>query len=177
MEVNAGEDTPLTIHGLGFTNIVEGPTGPITLTSVVTLDAEDGTMTTLVPNTITQSIIEVTVPSSLSAGIYSLRVQKNQHYSNRTTLLLKPQIKIRVSTCRGNSVTITGQAFSQYLEALDSGTSLSAVDSLNNPVDCTVRSWKDTKITATCNECPSIVTVDSIWGDTLKRSRKLRRRR
>ena len=177
MEVIAGEDTPLTIHGLGFTNTVVGPAGPVILNSVVTLEAKDGTVTTLVPSTINQSLIEVTVPASLNAGIYSLRVQKNQQYSNKTTLLLKPQVMIRLAICRGKSVTVTGDAFSQYLDAHGSGTSFSADDAFNNQVDCTLRSWSDTRITATCNVCPSKVTVDSIWGESVKRSRKMRRRR
>ena len=177
MAVNEGEDTLLVINGLGFTNTVEGPTGLITLTSIVTLEAEDGTITTLAPDTINQSLIEVTIPSSMNAGIYALRVEKNNKYSNKETLLIKPRTVVRMAICRGTGISITGENFSQYLDAVDSGTSLAAVDALNNPVDCTVRSWKNNKITATCNTCPSSVAVDSIWGESIKRSRKMRPRR
>ena len=79
--------------------------------------------------------------------------------------------------CRGTSITIKGTGYSQYFDALDSGTSLVAVDRRGNEVDCTVRSWSDTKITATCSSCPSNVTVNSIWGEDTDRTRALRPRR
>ncbi len=176
MAVIAGGDTPLIIHGLGFTNSVEGPTGPVVLTSVVTLESAAGTVTTIVPDAISQSTIEVTVPSSLSAGIYSLRVQKSYQYSNKTTLLLKPQMEVQRIICRGKGVTILGTGFSQYMDAADSGTSLGASDRSGNEVSCNLRSWDDSRITASCTTCPATIDVQSIWGQGGGRPRVTRAR-
>lgn len=174
--VNAGQDTILTIRGVAFTNNVQGPDGPITLTSNVILEAVDGTITTLIPDKITQSVMDVTIPFWINSGRYNLKAQKASQLSNRTVILLKPQTTINSAICNINgNITITGSAFVDYLKAVDSGTSVNGTFPVttgkgkNMVVTNIIKtgeviSWTNTEIKAVFSSCPSTVGVSSVFG-------------
>lgn len=177
-KVTEGTSAVITAGGNGFTNVVVGIGGDeIGLTSNVVLTSLDGSSVELVPSAITVDSLTVTLPSDLPAGNYDFRVVKADKISNAVNLSVVPAMANQYILCRGTSITIKGTGYSQYFDALDSGTGLVAVDRSGNEVDCTVRSWSDTKITATCSSCPSNVTVNSIWGEDMDRTRALRPRR
>ncbi|MEW6519308.1 MAG: hypothetical protein AB1461_07825 [Thermodesulfobacteriota bacterium] len=161
--ITAGFDTQLTISGAAFTNLVQGPTSPIELTSSVLLIAADGTETTLTPDSITENTMLVTIPASLAAGNYDLAAVKYGKVSNKVNLAVLPAVNIAAATCSNGVVSITGSGFSQYVNATGSGTSVSLPYA---GTDCTVLSWNDTRILAQCSSCERTIDVDSVFGET-----------
>lgn len=160
--VTAGFDTQLTISGAAFTNIVQGPTGPIEITSTISLTAADGSETVLTPDSITEVTIVVTVPATLATGNYALTAVKGPSVSNSVNLAVMPEVKITSASCSNGVVSITGKGFSQYVNASGSGTSVYLTDAVAN---CTVISWTDTTIDAQCGECDPAINVDSVYGE------------
>ncbi len=154
--------TQLTISGAAFTNLVQGPTGPIEITSTISLTAADGSATVLTPDSITESTIVVTIPATLAAGNYALNAVKGTSVSNSVNLAVMPEVKITSASCSNGVVSITGKGFSQYINASGSGTSVSLPDAVAN---CTVLSWTDTTIDAKCGECDPSINVDSVYGE------------
>ena len=176
--VTEGTAAVITASGNGFVNVVAGLEGEeIELTSMVVLTNSEGREFELIPSEITANSLTVALPEDLKAGNYAFRVAKADKMSNAVNLSVVPAMANQNILCRKNSITITGTGYSQYVDALNSGTGLVAVDLRGNEVDCTVRSWTDTKITATCSACPSTVTVNSIWGQDMDRTRSIRPRR
>ncbi|OKY75081.1 MAG: hypothetical protein BM485_10315 [Desulfobulbaceae bacterium DB1] len=173
--VTSGTAATVTATGMGFTNVVIGVGGEeIGVTSKVMLTADDGTFVELIPSAISATSVEVTVPADLAPGNYDFRVVKADKTSNAVNLRVIPAMANQSITCRGTSVTIEGTGYSQHVDALNSGTGLSATDKTGAEVDCAVRTWTDTSISATCSVCPSSVTVNSIWGADNDRVRTLR---
>jgi len=175
-KVTAGTTAVITATGSGFTkNVITTPDGDIVLTSKVVLTPLDGTPVDLVPTVITEDSLTVTLPATLKAGNYDFRVVKADKASNAVHLSVVPAMKNTSIVCSGSNVTITGTGYSQYIDGLNSGAGLVALDKRGKNVPCTVKTWNDTKITATCAVCPSSVSVSSIWGnDTDKTSRATR---
>lgn len=174
-KVTAGTTAVITAKGTAFTNVVTGPAGDIVLTSKVVLTPLDGTPVELVPTVITADSLTVTLPSTLKAGNYDFRVVKVDKASNAVHLSVVPAIKNTSIVSSGKNITIKGTGYSDInsdLNALNSGSSLVAVDSRGKKVACTVTGWSDTQITATCQVSPSIVTVTSIWGKATTKIRK-----
>jgi hypothetical protein len=158
----AGTDTIITVYGSAFTNTVQGPTGPIELKSNVVLTAANGSTTTLTPIVITESSMDVTIPATLAAGNYELRAVKGPKASNLIVISVKPVVVINSAICSNGDVTITGSGFSEYVNAVDSGTS---VQILGGGM-CSVSSWTDTEIEANCGTCSGTVAVEvnSVFG-------------
>ncbi len=174
-KVTGGVATTITATGNGFTNTVIGIGGEeIGVTSNVKLTAADGTSVELIPSSITASTLEVEIPADLAPGNYDFRVVKADKTSNAVNLSVVPAMANQSLFCRGTSVTIEGTGYSQYVDALNSGTGLVATSRTGAEIDCSVRTWTDTSISATCSECPSSVTVNSIWGVDNDRVRTLR---
>jgi hypothetical protein len=171
-KVTKGTSVVITASGSGFTNVVTGPDGDINLTSKVVLTSQDGIPVELVPGTIAADSLTVTLPSNLSAGNYEFRVVKAGKGSNAVNLSVVPAMKNTSIVCSGTSITIKGTGYSQYIDALNSGSGLIAVDIKGKKVACKVNSWNDTQITATCAACPSTVSVSSIWGKDTDRTSK-----
>jgi hypothetical protein len=160
--VTAGFATQLTITGAAFTNLVQGPTGPIELTSTIRLQAGDGSETVLTPDSITENTMVVTLPATMAPGNYALAAVKGKSVSNTVNLGVMPEVKIASASCANGVVSITGKGFSQYVNATGSGTSVSLPDAVAN---CTVLSWTDTTIDAKCGECDPAINVDSVYGE------------
>ena len=176
VSVTEGTAAEITASGSAFTNIVTGPSGAIDLNSSVELTAADGTTYLFEPSALSVNSLTVTLPADLPPGNYDFRAVKINKYSNPVNFSVLPLMDVQRIVCRGKGVTITGTGFSQYLDAVDSGTSLTAADR-NGGVDCTVKTWKDNKITATCSACPTRIDVESIWGEEGGRPRSMRSRR
>ncbi|MCD4797453.1 MAG: IPT/TIG domain-containing protein, partial [Methanosarcinales archaeon] len=96
-EITAGQDTVITIYGTSFINECNGTI----YTSNVTLD--NGTVTIeREPDSITSTVIEVTIPGTLESGIYDLRVVKDGDMSsNKVTLAVIPDVQIEMVTIPG----------------------------------------------------------------------------
>lgn len=96
-EITAGQDTVITIYGTSFINECNGTI----YTSNVTLD--NGTVTIeREPDSITSTVIEVTIPGTLESGIYDLRVVKaGDMSSNKVTLAVIPDVQIEMVTIPG----------------------------------------------------------------------------
>jgi hypothetical protein len=158
----AGADSTITVFGSAFTNTVQGPTGPIVLTSNVVLTAANGSTVSLTPGAISESSMDVTLPATLAAGNYELRAVKGTKASGPVVVAVIPAVTIDSATCKDGIVTISGSGFSQYLNAADSGTGVQIVDGGT----CTIISWTDTEIVADSGTCVSgsEVAVDSVYG-------------
>jgi hypothetical protein len=181
--VPAGEATAVTVYGRAFQNYVQGPDGPIVLNSEVDLVASDGTVTTIQPDAINEAELTVTVPATLSAGNYILNVAKYAQFSNAINFAVTPQAVIDSVTCSGGNTTITGSGFGSYLDAANSGTSVTGdvtttttnkkgkvITNTTNET-ATINSWTDTQIAAAFSQCPDsgtvvVNTVFSSGGDT-----------
>ena len=161
--VTAGVDTLLTVTGSALTNTVQGPTGPIVVTSNVVLTAANGSTVTLTPGTITESSMTVTLPATIASGNYDLRAVKGDKSSNPIVVAVIPDVVISSASCTDGVVTITGSGFSQYVNAANSGTSVQISGST-----CTVNSWTDTEIVANCGTCSGTLLVNSVFGTASK---------
>lgn len=174
-----GRTVTLIVNGAGFINMVANPmTGDFesSMESQVEITDPAGNTTTLTPTAITEDRIEVNVTLA-AAGNYELRVVKGDYKSNPVVITVADAVTANSVTCLGNVVTIKGSGFSRYVKATDSGTSLTAQDASGNTLNCKINSWRDATITATCNACPSTVTVNSIWGSASKQAPRVRARR
>ncbi len=156
----AGKETDVTITGTNFRNTVNG----INYTSNVVID--DGVNTiTLTPDSITASVIKVTIPP-LVEGSYGLRVVKSDMNSNLVPIVVVPQVTIDSATIRRAIVTIRGSGFGD-----ESGESYNellgvTVTCEGNVLETSVISWDATRIVF---KCPSatvgdIVTVTTLYG-------------
>jgi hypothetical protein len=156
--ITAGLATPITISGSAFTNLDRS--GNV-LSSNVQLTGADGSKTTLIPESITEDTITTTVPATMAPGNYAVTVVKKSSKSARVNLSLIPPVAITTASCVDGVVNISGSGFGQYVNAINSGTSVS----LPNIGGCSVVSWTDTAIKANCGTCANHATVDSVYGE------------
>lgn len=86
-EMTAGQDMTITIYGSNFINTYNG----VTYTSNVVL--ENGLMDiTIEPDSITETVIEVTISGTVESGNYGLRVVKDEMRSNKASLNILPEV-------------------------------------------------------------------------------------
>jgi len=95
-EITAGQDTVITIYGTNFINECNGTI----YTSIVTLDNGKVTIERA-PDSITPTVIEVTIPGILEPGIYDLRVVKGDMRSNKVPFNVLPEVQIEMVTIPG----------------------------------------------------------------------------
>lgn len=174
LKVTEGSGAVVTASGGGFVNTIDNAGTPIVLTSNVTLTGPDGKAIELAPTSITENSLTVTLPADMAAGNYLFRVVKADKTSNPINLSVVPAMVNNNIVCRGTSVTVKGKGFSEFVDAVGSGTSMTAYDRARNVIDCSVRTWTDKKITASCTACPDSVTIESVWGADTDRVRTLR---
>ncbi|WP_456415436.1 IPT/TIG domain-containing protein [Thiolapillus sp.] len=158
--VTAGSAATITVTGTSLINEVLTFMGPMEIKSRARLTAPDGTVTELPPDAVSVSSMDVTLPSTLDPGSYYLRVVKGRSESNPMPLIVLPYVAIEGISKSGSSLTISGSGFGSYLNAVDSGTSISIAGAA-----CDVESWTDSEIVANCEEtsCGGL-TVESIFG-------------
>jgi hypothetical protein len=159
----AGSDTDIIVIGSTFINIVMTQEGPFALESEVVLTAADGTRTTLSPDAITESSIDVTIPGTLPAGNYILRAVKDSRDSNAVNIAITPPVAIADATCQKKRglLTINGSGFGIRPEG--SGTDINL---LVNGQTVDIISWTENRIKASISNCPkdSIITVKALFG-------------
>ncbi|MHB8811461.1 MAG: PKD domain-containing protein [Desulfobulbaceae bacterium] len=156
----AGVETLVTLTGSAFTNTVQGPEGPIEVSSNVVLTAADGTKITLTPSMITESSMNIVLPATLTAGNYELRAVKGSSTSNPMVMAVIPALTIDSAICSNNIVVVSGSGFKQYVDANNSGTGVRIAGGNK----CSVNSWTDTLIEADCGTCSGTVEVSSIFA-------------
>ena len=97
-EITVGQDTVITIYGTSFENEYNGTI----YTSIVTLDNDTGTIELTQLDSITSTVIEVTIPGTLVPYVYDLRVVKDGDMSsNKVTLTVIPDVQIEMVTIPG----------------------------------------------------------------------------
>jgi len=169
----AGEDTRMTITGVAFTNSIQGPEGPVTLTSDIILETRDGTVTTLYPEVITQSLMEVVIPNFLQAGNYSLRAQKGTQFSSKNVLVVKPSVTITDVNCskKKRILTVTGTGFGDKPEGTDGYLNIYV-----NGRTLGIISWGDSQIRASVSTCSAkdSITVDALFGSASNGGKRCR---
>ena len=160
--LTAGTDTPITLTGVAFTNMILGY--DFQLLSDVLLTAADGSSVILTPDSISEKSLTVTIPGSTPTGNYTVQAVKNDTAtSNPVGISIKPQVmitEIDCSKCLG-TMTITGAGFSAkpggtdedlYVIEGDGGRLLKVI------------SWTDTEIKVLDARCRGDVTVNTIFG-------------
>lgn len=163
--VPGGVASVLTLSGMNFTNYVQNPwTGAfdILVKSTIQLKNAAGVVTSITPTTVTESSIVATLPASLASGNYKILAAKGPSSGNPMNLTITPPATITSATCASATgvLTVTGSGFGQYLNATDSGTSVTM-----NGATGTVTSWTNTAITAQFASCPAgaAATVNTIF--------------
>jgi hypothetical protein len=158
-----GTNTLVTVTGTAFTNISQGTL----LTSNIVLTAGNDTDTVLIPDTITESTITVTIPSTLLPGNYTLRALKIDKYSNPIVLTIKPAVIITSASIRPScgactgELTITGSGFGP---SPPPGTELFYYVKQDGLILPTT-TWTDTIIKATGAACDGeSITVKGFYG-------------
>ena len=157
--MSAGTGADVTLAGVAFTNLVMGQE----LVSNAALTAPDGSTTSLVPTSVTESEMVVSVPGASTAGKYVLRAKKGLKLSNPAVIAVKPRVVINSANCGGGTVSVTGSGFGGYADATDSGTSITSVIGGVAQTGSVV-SWSDSQIVAGFSDCGDTVQVSSVFG-------------
>jgi hypothetical protein len=160
-----GTDTAVTLTGAAFTNMDAG----VELSSDVVLIALDGSFTTLIPDSVSQDSITVTVPGTLAKGNYKVKAVKLDKYSNPKVISVKPSVDILDIDCSSKSgqLTITGSGFGEKPDGTDEYLNVE----VNGQV-VEVISWTDTEIRVSVPECKRkgqlAVTVNALFGSATR---------
>lgn len=171
----------IELSGTAFINQVQNPlTGAydITLKSTVVLTDAAGTRKELTPVNVFDDAIQVVIPADLPAGNYSIAAKKGPKLSNPLNLAVTPKLSVASATVSSGTVTITGSGFATYMNAKNSGTSVTATIKVNvgtrkkpryvtQTVQGTIQSWTDTRIVAKFAAVPTTVNVNTIFGSVL----------
>jgi hypothetical protein len=154
-----GADTAVTLSGTAFTNMDEGTE----LSSDVVLIDPDGSSISLIPDTISQGAITVTVPGTLAKGNYKLKTVKLDKYSNPRAISIKPDVVIDNVNCKkkNGQITIDGTGFGEKPEGSDA-----FIYATLNGQGIDLISWNDTRIVGFVSSCPDsmTVTVNALFG-------------
>ncbi len=178
----AGSAVGATLSGLALTNRVitseGGERTTATVKSAVTVTSADGTVVTVMPDSLSENSLSVTLPA-LSPGNYMVRATKavGSIKSNPMALSVLPHVVIGEVSVSGDTLIIAGSGFGGHLDAVDSGTSVTmravkvrrGVSRAGAAVACSVDSWTDGEIVANCGTaaCGSL-KVDGIFGSAVK---------
>jgi hypothetical protein len=128
--------------------------------SKVILTAMDGSTLTLIPESITQTSISVTVPVNLVTGHYTLTAFKANKHSNVKTLCIIPDVRIESANCAGGIITITGSGFTD--SPPESAHEFVNVKENNIILEC--ESWTDTEIQVSGATCSGEIKINSLFG-------------
>jgi hypothetical protein len=162
LTATAGADATITLTGVALTNNIDTGTELIELASDAELTAADGSVTSITPDSVTESEMVVTL-SGLSAGNYSLRAVKGTNASNPVVVAVTDAVTMTATDCNRKSglLTIDGSGFGSKPEGTD--------DYINVQVDgqtVDLISWSDTQIRASVSSCSkrATVTVNALYG-------------
>jgi hypothetical protein len=156
--VTAQRETVLDIYGAGFINIAGG----IQLMADVVLN--NGVVTVVLDKSASaENSITATVPSTLSPGLYELRVVKEDKKSNKEIIAVIPPVAISDTSCNKKKgiLSITGSGFGDKPTGTDAYITVQV-----NGEAADILSWSDTLITASIASCRTIddITVTALMG-------------
>jgi hypothetical protein len=116
LTVTAGADATITLTGVALTNLIDTGSQLIELASAAELTASDGSVTSITPDSVTQTEMVVTL-SGLSAGNYDLRAVKGPNASNPVVVSVTPDVTMADSSCNKKKgvLTIDGSGFGVQL--------------------------------------------------------------
>jgi hypothetical protein len=158
--VTSGTDTVMTLAGSAFTNTYFGLEN---WTSIVRLTAADGSTTDLVPDSISENLITVTIPGAVTPGNYDLRAVKDNAVSNPIAISVMPAVNITEVKCmkRRGMLIIKGSGFSEKIEGTDAYLNLK----VNGEV-ADIISWRKNRIKVSVSRCSDNdnVTVKTLFG-------------
>lgn len=163
LTAKAGANNPLTLTGTGFINSVNINGTLYNFEAKVLLTDMFGATTELT-GAVTPTTVNVTLPPTLLPGVYTVQAKKSSvKRSNPLVVVLKPTISISSATCSSGNVTIDGSNFGVFMNAKNSGTSVTGTV---NGISATgkVSSWIDSQINAGFASCPSSITVKNVFG-------------
>jgi hypothetical protein len=155
-----GAETNLILTGIGFTNqnLLGGE-----VQSEIVLTADNGTTTTLIPESITQSSISVTVPGTLPQGNYILTAFKTSKHSNAKNISIVPEVRIISASCTGGIITLTGTGFTD--SPPESAHEFVYVKENNITLEClNDESWTTTEIQVSGAVCSGEIKINSLFG-------------
>jgi hypothetical protein len=162
LTVTAGAATTVTLTGAALTNSIDTGSELIELASSAELTASDGSVTSIAPDSVTESEMVVTL-SGLSAGNYHLRAVKGPKASNPIVVAVTDAVTMTDSSCNRKKgvLTIDGSGFGANVEGAD--------DYINVQVDgqtVDIISWSDTQIKASVSSCSkkATITVNALYG-------------
>lgn len=160
LSATAGLDTYVTLTGSGFTNLV----GTYEWTSDITLTADDGSATTLIPGSISSNQLTVTVPGTTAPGSYALRAVKGTYAeSNPVVIAVVPDVVITSENCdrKKGVLSVIGVGFGEKPAGTDGYINVQVDSQL---VD--VLFWSDTQIRASVSRCSNnaAITVNALMG-------------
>ncbi len=159
------EPRVLTFTGSGFISTLQSPDGPVELVASVILTDRDGNFHEYKADTVTPTTLEVRLPDDLPPGSYDVQLVKGTVKSPLANLVVTPDVTIGEVSCDDGKITVTGSGFSGYLDAKNSGTSISDMTALKN---CKVDSWSDTHIVADCGSgIEENIKVDGVFGSAI----------
>ena len=173
----AGQEATVTLLGTAFVSgdFVYGDNIPV----YVTVEQHSTVLRTLAALSATENEVQAILPADLAPGSYVLRVKIGDNedaVSNPMPISLKPPVIIHTTTITNGLLSISGQGFSGYMAAADSGTKVNLkvvqtagagrfAQTTENNVACSIDSWSDTEIIANCGlENCGVVELNTIFG-------------
>jgi hypothetical protein len=155
--VESGATGELVLKGQSFINSVTRPSGVETYSPTVVLARLDNAYNEVGSKVVltlsapaTESEIRATLPS-LPSGLYSFRVYKDyqgsmEKMSDMAVLTVKPACGITSACLAGSTLTVAGACFGPKPDDFPS------YGLFVEGATCTVASWSDTQIVATCSK-------------------------
>ncbi len=142
----------------------------VTWSSKIIIRDKDGNTTTVDPITVTDTMLEFTIPATLRAGTYDVIVKKASFYTSSLRLVIKPSIKALQSvvfTPYGGLAIITGFDFTDAPTSLiNIGAGLSIVDQ-NGEKPFSIYVWNDRLIVAHFQQVPTSVTIRNMSDEQI----------
>ena len=159
----------ITFTGSGFISTINSPDGPVELTAKLVLTDKNDISYEYEADSVTQTTLEVTLPDNLASGSYDVHLVKGSVRSPIANLVIRPDVTVNEISCNNGKVTISGSGFSGYLNAENSGTSISDITTAE---ECTVESWNDTSIVADCGtDITESIRVEGVFGSAVTNSK------
>ena len=154
-----GTEKTIIIYGSAFTNLSEG----VEYTSNVSLTADDDTSIELIPDSISENTVTVTIPNTLTADNYILKAVKLDKVSNPMVISVKPEVVIIEVNCNKKMrvLTITGSGCGEKVEGTDDYINVKV-----NSAPVEIILWTDTEIKALISRCSkkAVITVNALFG-------------
>lgn len=156
-KIYAENSSNLTINGDNFLHLNN-------ITVVIVRNVTESI--TLNPSSITNSKINVTIPS-LQKGRYGIYILKNGRIkSNGLPMISVPNVIINSAKKSSSTIIIKGSGFGYYNSLYKNIVNVTVKSSRGNSRKVQINSWEDTQISITSSDASTgdIATVNSIFG-------------